>query len=272
MSAPAPAYRLVAAFLILNLTASLVVAAGHAAAQERAISLQRLKSGFEFLGPDLKAMQEDDFANPGMLWVERGEKLWNTPAGTEGKSCASCHGDARASMKGVAARYPAVDAASGRLQTLEARINHSRTERQRAAPWRYDSEELLSISAWIAHQSRGVPIRVSIDGPARARFAAGRDFYYRRSGQLNLSCAHCHELHWGKTLLAERISQGHPNAFPAYRLEWQALGSLERRLRACLSGVRAQMLPYGSPLYADLALFLAWRAQGLPLEAPGVRR
>ena len=27
--------------------------------------------------PDTKAMQDDDTANPGMLWVLDGEKLWN---------------------------------------------------------------------------------------------------------------------------------------------------------------------------------------------------
>jgi sulfur-oxidizing protein SoxA len=91
-------------------------------------------------------------------------------------------------------------------------------------------------------------------------------------GQLNLACAHCHEKNWGRTLLAERLSQGHPNGYPIYRLEWQAVGSLERRLRSCLAGVRAEVLPYGAPEYADLALFLAWRAQGLPIETPGVRR
>src|SRR5207302_837223 len=114
--------------------------------------------------------------------------------------------------------------------------------------------------------------RASIAGPAREHFEAGRAAYYRRRGQMNLACAHCHEASWGKRLLAETITQGHPNAYPAYRLEWQTLGSLERRLRACVSGVRAEMPPYGAPEYLDLELFLAWRAQGLPVETPGVRR
>jgi L-cysteine S-thiosulfotransferase len=89
---------------------------------------------------------------------------------------------------------------------------------------------------------------------------------------MNLACAQCHEQNWGRRLFAETITQGHPNAWPAYRMEWQTLGSEERRLRACLSGVRAEMLPYGSPEYLDLELFLAWRAEGLRVETPGVRR
>ena len=243
-----------------------------AAAQNRAIAPADLKSGFEFLGPDLKRMQQDDFANPGTLWVDRGERLWRTAAGADGKSCASCHGDARSSMKGVSARYPRIDEASGKLLSLEARILQSRTERQRAPGMARESEDLLALTAFVSHQSRGLPLTVNIEGPARGNFESGEAFFFRRRGQLNLACAHCHDANWGRTLFAERISQGHPNAYPAYRLEWQTLGSLERRLRACLSGVRAEILPYGSPEYTDLSLYLSWRARGLPVETPGVRR
>ena len=243
-----------------------------AQAQERGIPLDRLKSGSAFLGADLRDLQADDFANPGMLWVERGEKLWREPAGKSERSCAGCHQDAETNMRGVAARYPKIDPASGKLLNLESRINLCRAERMGAEALRHESEELLALTAYLARQSHGVPIEVDIGGPARAHFESGRAFYYRRHGQLNLSCAHCHETNWGRRLFAETVTQGHPNAWPAYRMEWQTLGSLERRLRACLSGIRAEMLPYGSPEYRDLELFLAWRAQGLPVEAPGVRR
>jgi len=175
-------------------------------------------------------------------------------------------------MRGVAARYPRIDAESGRLVNLEGRINLCRTRRMGADPFKYESEALLAITAYVARQSKGMPIGVSIDGPAKARFEAGEAAYRLRRGQMNLSCAHCHEANWGKRLLSESISQGHPNGYPAYRMEWQTMGSLERRLRACLSGIRAEMLPYGSPEHLDLELYLAWRAQGLPVETPGVRR
>ena len=128
------------------------------------------------------------------------------------------------------------------------------------------------MTAFVAHQSRGLALDVAIDGPARAHFERGRDFYYRRIGQMNLSCAQCHEQNWGRRLLTETISQGQPNAYPVYRLEWQTAGSLHRRLRSCLSGVRAELLPVGAPEFVDLELFLAWRAQGLKIETPGVRR
>ncbi len=244
--------------------------AGVALAQERPIPAGELKSGSAFLGSDLRALQNDDFANPGMLWVERGEKLWSEPAGKKSLACTGCHKDQ--SMRGVAASYPKIDRASGKLVNLEDRINFCRTDRMGAGPLRYESDELLALTAYVARQSRGLPIAARIDGAARAHLEAGWVSYHQRRGQMNLSCAHCHDAQWGKRLLSETISQGHPNAYPAYRLEWQTIGSLQRRIRACLSGIRAEMLPYGSPEYLDLELYLVWRAQGLPIETPGVRR
>ena len=251
---------------------ALAICAAPAVAQHRVIPPSDIKSGFDFLGPDLKKLQQDDFANPGTLWVDRGAKLWGAAAGEDKKSCADCHGDARTSMKGVAVRYPKIDERSGKLMSLGARILQSRVERQKAPPLARESEDLLALDAYITYQSRGLPMEASIDGPARKNFDLGEAFFLRRRGQLNLACTHCHDANWGRTLFAERISQGHPNAWPGYRLDWQTMGSLERRLRACLSGVRAEILPYGSPEYTDLALYLSWRARGLSIESPGVRR
>jgi sulfur-oxidizing protein SoxA len=237
----------------------------------RAIAPSDLRSGTDFVSPETRAQQEDLAVNPGMLWIEQGDRLWREAAGAEEKSCASCHGEP-SSLAGVAARSPAFDAKAQRLLNLEARIQQCRIERQKAAPLAYESQPLLSLTALVAHQSRGLPMRVAIDGPARAFFEAGRTLYYERQGQLDLSCAQCHEQSWGKRLRAEKISQGHPNGFPAYRLEWQTLGSLHRRLRACFQGVRAEPFASGSAELVNLELYLSWRAQGLTVETPAVRR
>lgn len=261
-----------AALLSVVIGAFACAAFAQPAPQGRVIPLDQLKSGLAYTGADVRALQADDFGNPGMLWVERGEKIWNTPAGASGKSCASCHGDAKQSMKGVSVRYPAIDKTSGQLFNIEARINASRARDQQAPPFAPESEDLLAITAFVNMQSRGQPIHVSVEGGARKHFDEGRAFYYTRRGQMNMSCATCHEQNFGRRLFAETISQGQPNDFPIYRLEWQAMGSLHRRFRACLYGVRAELLPVGSPEFLDLELFLAWRAEGLKGEAPGVRR
>jgi sulfur-oxidizing protein SoxA len=228
-------------------------------------------SGYAFLGRETRAMQDDDTGNPGFLWVQQGAALWAERLGPTGRACADCHGADGASMAGVATRYPAVDAASGRLFDLEDRIQQCRADRQEGPPLRRESDPLLALTAFVATQSRGLPIAVRIDGPAQPFFDAGRRLFETRQGQLDLACAQCHDDNWGKRLAGSSVPQGHPTGYPLYRLEWQSLGSLQRRLRNCMIGVRADPFEYGAPEYAELALFLADRARGLPIETPAVR-
>ena len=230
-----------------------------------------LPSGTSFLTDNLKAQQADEAANPGMLWVSEGGALWDVPQGRAQKSCASCHGAAEASMKGVATRYPLVDE-TGRLINLEGRINRCRTEHQQAGALAYESDELLSLTAFVARQSLGMPVNVKTDGAAAPFYQAGETFFHQRQGQINLSCAQCHDTMAGRRLRGDTISYGLGNGYPAYRLEWQSLGSLHRRLRACSLGVRAIQFDYGSPEYLNLELYLAKRTEGVPIEAPAIRK
>ena len=172
----------------------------------------------------------------------------------------------------MAARYPAYDPALGKVADLEQRINACVAGKQRDAALAPESQVLLALTAYVARQSHGMPVAVRADGPARTAYERGRDIYFERQGQLNLACTHCHDANWGRTLLAEKVSQGQPADWPAYRLEWQALGSLSRRLRACYFGVRAEMPAFGSSDLVAVQLYLAARAQGLPTNVPGVRR
>lgn len=253
-----------------HLAIVVAVMAQAAIAAERVIPAESLRSGVEFAGTEVRRLQGDDFENPGMLWVTRGEQLWRqAPAGA--KSCSECHGEP-ASMKGVATRYPAIDAGSGRLVNVEGRVNTCRTRHQNAPRFARESPELVALATLVTHQSRGMPFNVDITGPLQKFFERGRSLYYTRVGQMNLACTHCHERNWGRRLLAETISQGHGTGYPAYRLEWQRVGTLDRRLRACFMGVRAEPPPEDSGELVELELFLAWRSAGLLIEVPGVRR
>ena len=225
-----------------------------------------IRASREYLSPALRAQQEDPSRHPGWLWVDAGEALWRSGE----RSCQSCHGDI-AAMAGVAARLPAV-AADGALLNLEARIERCRTVQQSLPAFGHESDALLSLTAAIAQRSRGMPMAVSVDGPAADFLAEGRRLYEARQGQLNLACTQCHDDNAGRRLRGDVISNGLGTGYPAYRLEWNAMGSLHRRLRACSLGVRATQFPLGSPEYLALELYLASRAQGLPVEAPGLRR
>jgi sulfur-oxidizing protein SoxA len=229
------------------------------------------RSGYTFMTPDTKAMQDDDTANPGMLWALDGETLWKSKLGAAGKACADCHQDARASMKGVAARYPAYDKALGRPVNLEQRINLCRTQHQLATAFTFESRDLLALAAFVAEQSRGDAIAPDSAPELQPFVAKGRDFFMRRQGQLNLGCTNCHDDNWDKHLAGSAVTQALPTGYPIYRLEWQSLGSLQRRLRNCITGMRAQNYDYGAPELVELELYLMSRAKGMPIETPAVR-
>jgi L-cysteine S-thiosulfotransferase len=229
------------------------------------------RSDYAFMSRDTQAMQDDDDANPAMLWVNDGEALWARKEGSAKRSCMDCHGDAGTRMKGVAARYPIFDATRNRPMDLEERIMRCRIDQQKATPFGYESKELLALTAYIARQSHGLPITTGDDARLKPFIAAGREIFERRQGQLNISCAQCHDDNWGKRLAGNLVPQGHPTGYPLYRLEWQGLGSLQRRLRACMFGIRADPHPFGAPENVALELFLMWRARGMPMDTPAVR-
>ena len=233
-------------------------------------SMDKRRSGYQDMGAALQKMQDDDSANPGMLFVQLGGQLWNKPVGVANKSCADCHG-AVASMQGVAARYPAIPKGRDRPIDLEGRINLCRTENQQSEPLAPESRDLLSLEAYVAYQSRGQPIAPPDDSRLASFRDRGAEIFRLRQGQLNLSCAICHDDNAGQKLAGVTVPEAHPTGYPIYRLEWQALGSLKRRLRNCVVGIRAEAYPYDSPDYVALELFLMDRARGMPLEAPGVR-
>jgi sulfur-oxidizing protein SoxA len=250
---------------------AVALAAAAAAATAAEIAPEDRRSGYEFAAPETRAMQDDDNANPGILGVLQGETLWTTKVGAANRSCADCHGDAPSSMKGVAARYPAFDPTITRPVDLEQRINRCRTEQQSAAPLEWESADLLALTAFVAFQSRGLRIALRSTAELRPFFDQGGALFHRREGQLNLSCSQCHDDNWGKRLAGAVIPQGHPTGYPVYRLEWQSLGSLQRRLRGCMTGVRAEPFEYGAPEAVALELYLMGRASGMPLETPAVR-
>ncbi len=219
------------------------------------------RSGYDTMAPALQAMQRDDSANPGMLWVAEGEAAW------QAQGCGNCHGLAQ--MQGVAARYPAMDGPTGRPLDLTGRIAQCREQRLSLPALPREAAPMLALTAFVAQQSRGMPVAPD-DNPGMAAWrAAGEAAFRARRGQLNLSCAQCHDQHAGGLLGGSRIPEGHANGYPLYRLEWQELGSLRRRIRNCLTGVRAA--PMAEEEMLALESYLAQRGRGLPVEAPAIR-
>lgn len=256
--------------LIAGLLAGLVWALLTLQAQASDVKDTRRSSALD-MRAELQAMQADAALNPAMLWVQQGQDLWQSEPAAGVKSCAQCHGDAPVAMRAVAARYPAFSEALQRPINLAQRINQCRTQRQQQKHWKPESQELLALESYVAYQSRGLPIEPVADPRLELFLERGRQRYFERLGQINLSCAQCHDERAGLRLGGNLIPQAHPTGYPIYRLEWQGLGSLQRRLRNCLNGVRAQLYPMGALELVELELYLAERAKGMQLESPGVR-
>jgi len=236
-----------------------------------ATAAEKAKSGYAYAEPETRAMQDDDFSNPAMLVADYGGTLWSTPDGEANKSCQDCHGDASESMKGVKTRYPAYYEPWGKMINLTQRVNECRKNNQKAKPWKYESKEMLGMTAFIGYQSRGMPMNVDIGGKAKPYFLKGKEFFYERRGQMDMACSNCHEDNAGHMIRANLLSEAQVNGFPTYRLKWQGVGSLHRRFKGCNDNIRAQPYERGSDEYVNLELYLAWRGRGLPVETPSVR-
>jgi sulfur-oxidizing protein SoxA len=233
-------------------------------------ALDEVLSGWLFRETETRAMQSDDFDNPGMIFVEQAEDTWNAVDGTEGKSCASCHG-ASSDMAEVRPVYPKWNETAGEVRTLEMQINDCRETRMGAEPWKYIGSEMVNMTALLASVSRGLPVNVAIDGPAQSTWEKGKEMYYTRYGQLELSCSNCHEDNYGNMIRADHLSQGQTNGFPVYRLKNTKLNAVQDRFKGCIRDTRAETFSPGSADFVALELYVASRGNGLSVEGPAIR-
>lgn len=233
--------------------------------------LDEVISGWHFRSDETQQLQTDDFENQGMIFVDQAIDQWNTAEGTEGKSCADCHSDPADSMVGVTTTYPKWNEDAGEMRTVQMQVNDCRTNRMGAEAWKYDAGAAVSMEALIASVSRGMPVDVAIDGPAAEYWEAGKDIYYTRYGQLELSCANCHEQNYGNYIRADHLSQGQINGFPTYRLKNAQLNGAHSRFKGCIRDTRAETFSAGSDEFIALELYVKSRGNGLSVEGPSVR-
>lgn len=229
------------------------------------------RSGYEYLTESTREMQDDEFANPGMVEVEKGQKLFNTP-GFNDKTCATCHGKngEKLNPKKIA-QYPVYNEEFGEPFTLQKQINLCWEDQLDNIPFIYDCEELVALEAFVRHKARGETINVDVTGALKPYYEAGKELYNRRFGQLDMACKHCHDYYAGKKLRGQVLSQGHSNGFPEYRLGSGRITSLHRRLQECFISFRAIPFAKGSEEFINLEVYLNARGNGLKIETPAVR-
>lgn len=230
-------------------------------------NIDTIYSGWRFRSQETQAMEIDDFDNPGFVFLDQAYELWDAVEGTEGKSCSSCH--EAEDFVGLRAQLPRVE--GEKLVTLEDLINRSRVEHMGAEPWKWSGTQMTSMTALVGLQSRGLPLDVAIDGDAKPFWEAGKEIYYTSVGQLDMSCASCHEDNYGMMIRADHLSQGQINGFPTYRLKNAKLNSIHGRFKGCMNNIRATPFKEGGAEFKALELYLASRGTGLSIETPSVR-
>ena len=231
-------------------------------------NLDKVYSGWLFRKLETRALQMDDFDNPAFVFVDQGIDLFEKVDGTEGKACASCHEDVE-DFAGLRPSMPRVE--DGTLVTMENLVNDCRTERMGAEPWKYTGGQMTAVTALIGLHSRGMTVDVAVDGDAAPFFERGKELYYQRVGQLDMSCSNCHEDNYGTMIRADHLSQGQINGFPTYRLKNAKLNSAHARFKGCMKNIRATPFKVGGDEFKALELYLASRGNGLSVETPSVR-
>lgn len=250
----------------LNVEGELFVSS--TAAPSHMENVDTLYSGWHFRSGETQALQLDDFDNPGMVFVDQGIDLFAKVDGSEGKSCQSCHEDVE-DFAGLRTQLPRVE--DGQLVSMENLVNECRTERMGAEAWKWSSTNMTAVTGLIGLQSRGMPMNVKIDGDAAPFWEAGKELYYTRVGQLDMSCSNCHEDNYGVMIRADHLSQGQINGFPTYRLKNAKLNSIHNRFKGCMSNIRATPFKEGGKEFKALELYIASRGEGLAVETPSVR-
>ena len=228
-------------------------------------------SGYEFIKPETQAMQDDDFANPGLLTVELGEELFNEVHGKNAKSCASCHGEKgeKLNVKNIA-RYPVYNSKTKEIITLQKRISNCRstvTDDSLVT----DHPDLIALETFVRNRAYGEKVNVQTEGPITAFLKKGEELFTTRYGLIDMSCYHCHTLYPGSMIRGQKISQGQANGFPAYRLDTGEVANLHQRIQQCLDLLRAEPFETDSEEIKLLGLYLMSRSNGLAIETPAVR-
>lgn len=236
------------------------------------MSYEEYQKRYEKYYGDATARMAEE-GNPADFLLDDGKELAGTVAGSKGKSCASCHGKDALQLKGKATDYPKYNADLKGIMTLPLQINICREKQMGAEPLKYESYDQLALTMYIKSLSNGLPIKVSIDGPAKPFYEKGKAAYYKRRGQLNFSCAICHVEYAGYKARSNLISNNkhHADHWPSYRLKWGKTGSLQRRFRGCLKNMRAKRAAYQSEELRNLELYLTYINNGDLIQVPGMR-
>jgi L-cysteine S-thiosulfotransferase len=241
-----------------------------------------------------RQMLQDPFANPGNLWVDRGEELWTLPGGPKKVSLQACDlGKGVGKLEGAFAELPRYFADADRVMDLEARLLWCMSQVQgrdpnevlktRFSPMGAAGETmsaLEALTAFVASKSNGMKLAAALDHPKEQEMAAvGEMLFYRRQGPWDFSCATCHGDNGKRIRLQElpnfdvpQQAQAVLGSWPAYRVSQESLRTLQHRLYDCFWQMRLPAVDYASDVTIALTAYLTKKAEGGLIQVPSIKR
>lgn len=223
----------------------------------------------------LDTADSDDF-HPGVIAVDAGEALvkkWEKAK----PGFIACLSSGSGKLEGVATGYPKYDKKLKKLMTLDGLVEYcsgkvlGKKFKQTKPP-----KENANITTYIKSLSDGMPIAIDVStGPMKAAYLRGEKLFYKRVGQLNLSCAGCHV---PGSLMGVRLRGevsttpfGDMAHMPTYRAAAGEVETVHKRFMRCLKLQRSKPLPLGHPAYTDLEIFYTSLSNGHPIKIPSIR-
>ena len=215
-------------------------------------------------------------------YLDEGEALFNKP-GKNGKSCASCHTSGKTSgkaqdLKGVGASYPKYDKELKKVVLIETRNNYCRENFMDSHSYKLGSRNSNTLTSYIKYLARNKAISIATDSKTQKALQQGKQSFYKKTGQLNFSCADCHDNAAGKWLRGQSLSSiklGGEHSYtaatwPKHFIALHDLGliSLQQRIRHCQIVTLTYPLKPGSSEYVNLELFITSLATGKPMLTP----
>jgi len=226
-------------------------------------------------------------ANPAELLELEGEQIWTTPSGPKNATLEECDlGLGPGVLRGAYAQLPRYFADTDKVQDAESRIVTCRmqlqglTSEEAIRGWYKPGSENEALVTFVATQSRGATIDVSAKHPREAEmYKVGQELFFRRSGPLDFACSTCHGIDDRRIRLQElpnlstkQGAQVSMSQWPAYRVSQGVVWTMERRLIDCIRQMRWPEPAFGSDVVIALQVYMQHKANGVTLEAPGIKR
>jgi len=236
-----------------------------------------------------KKMLADPFANPGWLYADEGEAIWNTPAGPKNATLEQCDlGMGPGVVEGAYAQLPRYFADADRVMDADTRIAWCREQLQgipfadsakAAYSKRGKKSEMEQLTVFVASKSEGMPLAAPVEHEKeKEALAIGEALFYRRASMLDYSCSTCHG-NTGSRIRLQELSnlttdEAGPvmTSWPTYRVSHESVRTMQHRMWDCHWQMRMPDIEFGSEATVALISYLVNKAQGAEMASPGLKR